>query len=205
MSQTILRFTSGNSNKIWAYSPEHEKSYYGRFGSRLRSVDLSVSKSFSRIQEKLNKGYEDVSSSYYVEKDGTLRNGSLQNTTGDEWTISFDSSIARRDAIFWLEFLHLNDSFSKERDSLCNQLKSVASATEIVKKPSPMGIGLLAGLKHKFPTIVVVAEDGETLSKSQLIKLAGMSKEDMVQLELIKEIKLFNSTIASDLDQDAYF
>lgn len=202
-NQTVLRFQSGNSDKVWAYDPNIEAAFYGRFGSRLRRVDLKSENSFAKINEKVRKGYQDFSSTFFIEDDGTLRDKSIHVASNDNWILEFKNSEQLQHAVSWLGALKISGSSSKERDWLISEINNQSNFTCItVPKPSMMTIELFAALKNTQPELKVVDTQANLLTKENLVSMAGMSKTDMIKLEMIKEVKLFTSTIASP---DAYF
>ena len=57
---TVLRYQEGRSDKIWAYSLDDVKRYWGRFGQRLSSKHTEPWDADKLIEEKKAKGYKEV-------------------------------------------------------------------------------------------------------------------------------------------------
>lgn len=209
--QTILRFTGGNSDKVWAYDHDKQICYYGRFGRAFTENGLPNDESQKRINSKLKKGYVDVSAQYYIE-DRELHSADLDSEKSSDWVLSFENLDPADDLLAHINAIEtsLNDPDKSVVDAIGTVKQIITEFTQQVIltfsvsfAPSSDILTVLTSLKTEFPNIDIVDNSGNLVQRDVLLSNINLSKNDLVSWLITQEIKVFNQYACDKAD--AYF
>ena len=191
MSIRVLHYQEGNSDKIWAYDSEKGMSYYGRRTNSLTERPITYQVALKRIGEKKNKGYQEASHMYTIE-DGALVSVTMVAQTSTDWLVGFNGDDVTGDELaeyLWnLTAPEYNCEISQLISALRNQKSSVT-----ISKPNAETRLVLASIIHKYPVVSIYNEQNQNVSKSELLAESSASRDDLLSLELIQDIKTFKT------------